>query len=74
MQQANYCYVGVRNKYCSVCSIAETGGREVPNHHCFKNWSGSSTSMEADIIVQGFNMSESMHSLRYIKLTGDGDS
>ena len=67
-------YVGVRNKYCSVCSIAERGGREVPNHRCFKNWSGSSTSMEADIIVQGFNMSESMHGLRYIKLIGDGDS
>ena len=55
-------YVGVRNKYRSVCSIAERC--EVPNHRCFKNWSGSSTSMEADIIVQGLNMSESMHGLR----------
>ena len=24
------------NKYCSVCSIVERGGCEVPNHCCFK--------------------------------------
>ena len=30
--------------------------------------------METDIIVEGFNLSESMHGLRYIKMIGDGDS
>ena len=67
-------FIGVRNKYCSVCSIDVRKGEEVRHHHCFKNWSGSSTAMEADIIVEGFNLSESMHGLRYIKLIGDGDS
>ncbi len=58
--------IGVRNKYCSICSIAEKKGNNIPDHQCFKYWSGSSTSMEPDIIVQGFNMSENMHGLRYI--------
>ena len=66
--------VYVRNKYCSVCSIVERNGGDTPTHRCFKNWTGSSTSMEADIIVEGFNMSEKLHGLRYITLIGDGDS
>ena len=45
--------------------------------HCtkIKNWSGSSTAMEADIIAAGFfRQSEAMHGVRYIKVIGDGDS
>ena len=30
--------------------------------------------MEADIIVEGFKLSESMHGLRYMWMIGDGDS
>ena len=30
--------------------------------------------MEADIIASGFQLSESMHGLRYMKVIGDGDS
>ena len=30
--------------------------------------------MESDIIVEGFNLSECMHGLRYMKFIGDGDS
>ena len=30
--------------------------------------------MEADIILEGFWISESMHSLRYLWFIGDGDS
>ena len=30
--------------------------------------------MESDIIVEGFNLSESMHGLRYMQFIGDGDS
>ena len=30
--------------------------------------------MEADIISEGFRLSESMHGIRYMHLTGDGHS
>ena len=67
-------FIGVRNKYCSVCAISEHQSRPTPSHHCLKNWSGSSCAMEADIILEGFKMSESMHGLRYLWFIGDGDS
>ena len=67
-------YMGVKNKYCAVCSIAQKKKSKPPNHQCFKNWSGSSTSMEADIIASGFRPSESMHGVRYTQVIGDGDS
>ena len=67
-------HVGVRNKYCSVCSIAHRNGVEPKKHYCFKNWSGSSCAMEPDTITEGFLSSETMHGLRYMELVGDGDS
>ena len=67
-------YMDVKNKYCAVCSIAKKKQTEPPNHQCFKNWSGSSTSMEADIIATGFRLSETMHGVRYTQVIGDGDS
>ena len=67
-------FLSVRNKYCSVCSIAKAKTTDVPEHHCFKNWDGSSSAIEQDIIVEGFSKSEQMHGLRYIGLIGDGDS
>ena len=67
-------YMGIKNKYCAVCSIAQKKHSEPPNHKCFKNWTGSSTSMEADIIATGFRLSESMHGVRYTQVIGDGDS
>ena len=57
-----------------MCSIAKKKQTEPPNYQCFKNWSGSSTSMEADIIATGFRLSETMHGVRYIQVIGDGDS
>lgn len=41
---------------------------------CFKNWSGTSTSMEVAIIVEGFKKSIKTHGLKYRELIGDGDS
>ena len=29
-------YIGVRNKYCSICSIAEKKGNNVPDHQCLE--------------------------------------
>lgn len=66
--------MGVRNKHCSVCQKNENGVKESPSHQCFKNWDGTSTAMESDIIVEGFCQSVTMHNLIYNKLIGDGDS
>ena len=60
--------VGVMNKFCAVCSISQRRGIESLRHMCFKNWTGSSTSMEADIITSRFQLYENMHSLRYMNL------
>ena len=59
-------FIGVRNKYCSVCTISNRNNITVPSHQCYRNWSGSSCSMEADIILEGFRQSEIMHGLRYL--------
>lgn len=66
--------MGIRNKLCTVCQKAESSGKKASKHECFKNWDGSSTSMESDIIVDGFRQSLSMHNVIYDKLIGDGDS
>ena len=49
-------------------------GIPTSSYHFFNNWSGSSCAMEADIILEGFKMLESMHGLRYLWFIGDGDS
>ena len=65
-------YLGVRNKYCSVCHKA--AGGTIPPHTCFLNWDESSSAMETDIILKGFLQSEEQHGLRYTQFIGDGDS
>ncbi|XP_075530168.1 uncharacterized protein LOC142563505 [Dermacentor variabilis] len=66
-------FVGVRNKFCTFCARAKVigGPRE---HTCYRNWRGSSTSMERDIIVEGFRRSLDIHGLKYTRLIADGDS
>lgn len=48
--------------------------KKKPEHKCFKNYEGSSSSMEQDIITEGFNQSISQHGLKYKKFIADGDS
>jgi len=67
-------FLGVRNKFCSICTRAETKSVEPNDHTCYKNWEGSAPAMEANIVVDGFNASENMHGVRYLKFVGDGDS
>lgn len=67
-------FIGVRNKYCTLCTRYQAKEVEPPSHHCFKNFSGSSTSMEADILVEGFRTSVEMHNLKYKAVIADGDS
>ena len=67
-------YLGIRNKYCSICSVAANKGDTPKKHTCYKNWNGSSSAMETDIIISGFNVAEQMHGVRYMRVVGDGDS
>jgi len=67
--------LGIRNKYCSICIKPPKDLNEPTiSHQCFKNWDGTSTGMESDIILEGFKQSIAMHNLIYHKLIGDGDS
>nr|CAI5841795.1 unnamed protein product [Callosobruchus analis] len=67
-------FLGVRNKYCSLCSWYENKNRDIPTHACYKNWTNTSTSMEADIIVEGFKKSVDLFNIKFTKMVGDGDS
>ncbi len=58
-------YMGVRNKFCSIFMVAINKGVAPKKDTCFKNWSGSSCSMETDISVSGFNAAEQMHGVHY---------
>ena len=62
-------YIDARNKFCSIC---EKGSNK--EHECFNNWDGLSSSMESDIILEGFCVAEKQHGLRYTNFIGDGDS
>ena len=59
-------FIGIRNKYCAICFIAQKHSLPPPQHMCFKNWSGSSTAMEAGIIVAGFRQSEAIHGVSFL--------
>ena len=60
----------VRNKYCTSCAQ----GRAKETIRYFKNWDGSSSEIETDIILEGFLEVEKTHGVRYIRFVGDGDN
>ena len=66
-------YIGMRDKYCGVCTQAERANKELQAHECYKNWD-SPSSMETEILVEGFKWAETQHGLRYTTFIGDGDS
>ena len=35
-------FMGVRNKFCSICTRANNIASPIPDHQCFKNWEDSS--------------------------------
>ncbi|CAH1383636.1 unnamed protein product, partial [Tenebrio molitor] len=41
-------FIGVRNIFCLLCTLAEKRQIDTPTHTCFKNWSGSPNAMESD--------------------------
>ncbi|KMQ88744.1 hypothetical protein RF55_11711 [Lasius niger] len=69
-------FVGVRNKFCTICDVAERNGIEPRDHKCYKNFdrNASSTSMESDAIAEGFKSSLEMHGMIYRTIIADGDS
>ncbi|XP_042912555.1 uncharacterized protein [Parasteatoda tepidariorum] len=67
-------YIGVKNKVCLICNAIERGRIEAKPHFCWRNWSGASTAMESDVIVEGLQYLETIHCIRCIQLIGDGDS
>lgn len=69
-------FVGIRNKYCTVCDMAQRKGNKPKDHKCYKNFdrNASSTSMESDAIAKGFKSSLEMHGLIYRTVVVDGDS
>uniref|UniRef100_A0A6P7GEL7 Uncharacterized protein LOC114341435 n=1 Tax=Diabrotica virgifera virgifera TaxID=50390 RepID=A0A6P7GEL7_DIAVI len=67
-------FVRIRNTYCGICAINERKQTTTSTHTCYKNWTGSSPAMEADIRIEGFLKSESIHNLQYRTFIGDGDS
>jgi hypothetical protein len=67
-------FIGVRNKYCTVCQRSISRQKEPVKHSCSKNYFGSSSGMEADIIAEGFSRSIEMYGLKYSRFIGDGDS
>lgn len=68
-------YVGVKNKYCTICAKENFNkDKESNDHVCYKNWNGPSTGMESCIILEGFRASMDMHNLKYSCIIGDGDS
>ena len=47
-------FIGMRNKYCSVCAISKWKNSPPPSHQRYCNWSGTSCGMEANIVAEGF--------------------
>ena len=54
-------FMGVRNKFCSVCAYHQRANSSAPDHQCYKNWMGSLSAMEASIILEGFSKSMEKH-------------
>lgn len=67
-------WIGVKNKYCVICVRSANKNISPAPHACTKNYSGPSSEMEWQSILQGFQCSVQMYNLRYTKVIGDGDS
>ena len=67
-------HIGVKNRLCYICSVAENKNIDPKPHDCFKNWTESAQAMESDIILEGFLNCESKYGVRYMYMIGDGDS
>ncbi|CAK1589570.1 unnamed protein product [Parnassius mnemosyne] len=67
-------FLGVKNKYCSICAQDCNKNQTPRAHQCYENFTGASTAMESTLIVEGFRSSVEMYGLIYGRLISDGDS
>ncbi|GFU31448.1 yqaJ domain-containing protein [Nephila pilipes] len=67
-------FIGIRNKVCLICSAIANRQMERKDPVCWKNWSGPSTAMESDAVVEGLLYLENVHHIRCTRLVGDGDA
>lgn len=65
-------YLEVKNQFCIICNRQKDSTPKA--HQCFKNNTGPSKGMEANILCEGFQCSEEMYGLRFTKFIADGDS
>ena len=70
----NLLFIGVHNRYCSICAVAKNKGTTPKQRQCFLNLTSFSCAMEPDIITEGFQCLEEMHGLRYMRFIGNGYS
>lgn len=66
-------YYGVKNKYCHTCALSYSKMCPPNYHECNINYSGPSSGMETEIIVEGFQYCDG-RGLRFSKIISDGDS
>lgn len=66
-------YYGVKNKYCHICTLSYAKFCPPNDHICNINYYGPSSSMETEIIVEGFQFCAKMGA-RFHKMISDGDS
>ncbi|GFS58705.1 uncharacterized protein NPIL_186791 [Nephila pilipes] len=74
MSTSKIVFIGIRNKVCLICSAIANRQMERKDHVCWKNWSGPSTAMESDAVVEGLLYLENVHHIRCTRLVGDGDA
>ena len=67
-------HLGVRNKYCIICTTANTRQQDPPPHQCFQNWNDSSQAMESVIMVEGLNEIKKTSDLIVKEIIADEDS
>lgn len=67
-------WISVKNKYCVICVRNANKNLSAPPHFCTKNYSGPSSDMEWQSILEGFQKSIELYNIRYLRLVADGDS
>lgn len=67
-------WIGVRNKYCVMCVRYGNKDLTPPPHFCTRNYSGLSSDMEWQSILEGFQKSIELYNMRYMRIIADGDS
>lgn len=62
----------MKNKFCRTCALNKHG--QPKQHICNRNFTGPSTGIDSQLLLEAFKSSEKCHGVRYHKLIADGDS